>query len=248
MRDPDVGGGGINPSGWLMEPFPEKAIAEEWDTILDVKDKIPGLGNFALFVWEEISGDDIPNAWGEMLAGDWKEVATTSCALRNLGKFCTSYAQALDLSVSAAAAGWEGQAASAMVTYFAGLSAQLDDLATQCDELADECNGIAFGIYEAKTSVEDGVETVFDLVLAAALSLAAAAASSWTVVGGFAGAAAAAATIATAVTKVFQIVGAIEAAFEVANGILGVIASLAPGLGSTVDVNLPGDYDNKVVA
>lgn len=248
VRDAGEGGGRIDPSGWLMTPTPEDAIADEWETIINVRDKVPSLGSFALQVWEEIGGDSIPGVWSDLLAGDWRDVATTAGALRNLSKFCTSYAEAVDLAVAGARYGWEGQASDAMATYFAGLATQVDSLSTQLDGLADRCNDIAFGIYEASVGIEDGIEAIFDLVIAAALSLAAAAASSWTVFGGIAGGAAAAAAILSAIAKVEQVLGAINLAFDIANGTLGVMASLAPGLGATLDVTLPGDYDNRAVS
>ncbi|GAA2731583.1 hypothetical protein GCM10009867_05520 [Pedococcus aerophilus] len=241
------GGGGYNPSGWLTTPVAEDAIPDEWEAIMNARDKIPSFGSMALKAWEEMGGDSIPDAWSEMLAGDWKDVSKVADALRNLGKFCESYASSLDSAVLQAQSGWTGEASNAMVTYFAGVSAQLDGLKANCDEIADACNGAAFGVYECGQSVEDGIEAIFDLVITAAIALAAAAASSWTVVGGLTGAAAAGAAIIAAISKVKLVLDAIDLAFQIANGTLGVIATSASAIAESVDVSLPGDYDNKVV-
>ena len=245
---PDSGGGGYAPSGWLFEPTPEDAIPDEWEAIINARSKIPSLGSMALAAWEEMGGDDIPNAWSEMLAGDWKDVTKVSSALRNLGGFCDSYAGSLDSSVSLALGGWTGTAADAMSTYFAGVSAELRSLKSTLDSLADDCNEVAFGVYECGIAVEDGVSVVFDLVLTAAVALAAAAASSWTVVGGLVGGGAAAAAIVAAVAKIKLVVDAIDLAFQIANGTIGVIATLSGAIAESVDMTLPsGDYDNKAV-
>ncbi|MEO5983121.1 MAG: hypothetical protein ABIQ13_12495 [Pedococcus sp.] len=241
------GGGGYNPSGWLTTPVAEDAIPDEWEAIMNARDKIPSLGSMAMMAWEEMGGDGIPDAWSEMLAGDWKDVSKVASALRNLGKFCESYASSLDSAVLSARSDWTGEASNAMVTYFAGVSAQLDGLRGDLDTIADACNEAAFGVYECGQSVQDGIEAIFDLVITAAIALAAAAASSWTVVGGLAGAAAAGAAIIAAISKVKLVVDAIDLAFQIANGVLGVVVTAAAAIGESVDVSLPGDYDNKAL-
>ncbi|MBM6403960.1 hypothetical protein JQN72_06860 [Phycicoccus sp. CSK15P-2] len=242
-----AGGGGYDPSGWLFEPSPEEAIPAEWDAILGARDKVPSLGKFALTAWTHMGGDDIPTAWSDMLAGDWQDVSRTAGAYRNLSKFCETYADKLDSGVGLARSGWKGEAADAMGVYFAGLSAQMRGLSADLDHIADNCNEMAFGVYECGKSVEDGIEAVFDLVLCAAASLAAAAATSWTGAGGLIGSGAAAASIAAAVLKVKQVVDAIDAAFQIANASLGVVVVYSANLDSALHVSLPGDYDNKAV-
>lgn len=240
-----TGGGAHDPSGWLFEPVPEDAIPDEWEAILNVRSKVPSLGAMAMTAWEKAGGDDIPAAWSEMLAGDWRDVSRVSAALRNLGEFCEDYAQSLDAGVSLATSGWTGTAADAASTYFAGVSVQLRELKGTLDQVADDCNEVAFGVYECGVSVEDGVGVVFDLVLTAAVALAAAAASSWTGAGGLIGLGAAAAAIAAAVAKVKLIVGAIDLAFQVANGTIGVLATLCGAIAESVEVTLPGDFDTR---
>ncbi|MGA8978297.1 MAG: hypothetical protein WB473_04185 [Pedococcus sp.] len=228
------GGGGYNPSGWLTTPVAEDAIPAEWAAIMNARDKIPSFGSMALKAWEEMGGDGIPDAWSEMLAGDWRDVSKVASALRNLGSL-------------SARSDWTGEAADAMATYFASVSAQLDGLKGQLDTIADACNQAAFGVYECSQSVEDGIEAIFDLVITAAVALAAAAASSWTVVGGLAGAAAAGAAILAAISKVKVVIDAIDLAFQIANGVLGVVGTAAAAISESVDVSLPGDYDNRAV-
>ncbi len=241
------GGGGYNPSGWLTTPVAEDAIPAEWAAIMNARDKIPSFGSMALKAWEEMGGDGIPDAWSEMLAGDWRDVSKVASALRNLGSFCDSYASSLDSAALSARSDWTGEAANAMATYFASVSAQLDGLKGQLDTIADACNQAAFGVYECSQSVEDGIEAIFDLVITAAVALAAAAASSWTVVGGLAGAAAAGAAILAAISKVKVVIDAIDLAFQIANGVLGVVGTAAAAISESVDVSLPGDYDNRAV-
>lgn len=245
VQKAEGGGGGYNPSGWLFEPAPEDAIPDEWEAIINARDKIPSLGSMALEAWEKMGGDGIPSAWSDMLAGDWRDVSKVSAALRNLGKFSDDYAAALDSHVSIALTGWTGVAADAMSVYFVGVSAQLRNLKTTLDSIADDCNEVAFGVYECGVSVEDGVEVIFDLVITAAVALAAAAASSWTVVGGLVGGGAAAAAIVAAISKVKLVIDAIDLAFQIANGTMGVLATLCGAIAESVDVSLPGDYDNK---
>lgn len=247
MVNATEGGGGHNPSAWLTTPVAEDAIPDEWEAIMNARDKIPSFGSMAMKAWEEMGGDSIPDAWTEMLAGDWKDVSKVADALRNLGKFCESYGSSLDGAVLAAQSAWTGEAANAMVTYFAGVSAQLDSLKGELDTIADACNDAAFGVYECGQSVEDGIEVIFDLVITAAVALAAAAASSWTVVGGLAGAAAAGAAILLAISKVKMVLDAIDLAFQIANGVLGVVITASAAVAESVDVSLPGDYDNKAV-
>ncbi|MFC7492185.1 MULTISPECIES: hypothetical protein [unclassified Knoellia] len=245
MKAPLEGGGGWYPAQYLVDPVP-KDVAGAWGDVNDWYDKFnPSLGKWALMAWEKFSGADIGEIWGELLAGDWEQVAKLAAALTNLGKFCDDFSDALDAHSGIMDGDWDGEAAQAASVWFISVSAALDTMKGNLDEAAKGFNEAALGIHECFETVKSGIETIVDLAITIGISLAATAASSWTGAGLLIGGSAIAAQVALAVSKVSMIKDAIELATLAARGVIGVTASLAGPAGNFSTVHLPSVYENN---
>lgn len=235
MRAALDGGGGGYPAANLITPYPAEPIGEEWDAITGFVGRIPSLGHFGWKAFELVSGEDIPAYWADKLAGNWDQVAKCAAAARNLGDFCGALATGIRGQVTVAREGWTGEAAEAMETYFAGLTSQLDTMKENLQSLAKDCDTTAFGIRHCYTAVENIVESLMDALIGICIALAAAAAGSWTGIGGLLGAVGVGAGVTFAISLVNDALGAMETAFQVADGVMAVFPATL-GLVKSVQV------------
>ena len=248
MRAALDGGGGGYPAANLITPYPSQPIGEEWDAITGFVGRIPSLGHFGWKAFELVSGEDIPAYWADKLAGNWDEVATCAAAARNLGDFCGSLATGISGQVQVARQSWTGEAAEAMEVYFAGLTAQLDTMKDNLQTLADDCDTTAFGIRHCYTAVENIVESLMDALIGICIALAAAAAGSWTGIGGLLGAAGVGAGVTFAISLVNDAIGAMETAFQLADGVMAVFPATLGLVKSTQVVQIASHgYVNNLV-
>ncbi len=143
------------------------------------------------------------NPWewaGEQLAGDWTAAAKAGGALKNLAEFNTTYADSLkDKTGPLFAENWSGNAATNAKTYFDNLEKLLRDQVAPLKDIGSQFETMTAGVLEMADGIKSTLETLTDLLIALGIELAAAAASSWTIVGGIAGGIAAAATAYRAV-------------------------------------------------
>lgn len=247
MRRDDIGGGGWDPSVVLVDPYPSPEVGEEWNAVADFMHAIPSLGQFAWKAFEMISGTDVPNAWGDMIAGDWTEVSKVATACRLLGQYCEGYEQRLSAAVDVARYSWQGTAAQAMETYFVGLGASVGDMKAVLDDIAKEVDSMAFGIRHVHDEVASICESIVDALIGICVSLATLAGAGWTGFGAIAGGLGLSASVTFAISLVNDAVGAIQTAFDIGEGIMSTLAAMLSLAGEIEVVPLPGSaYDNKV--
>lgn len=235
-----------DPAATLTPPVADALIPPAMDVFLHIGDLI-SLGHWAMVAIDKMGGPNIPQEVGEWFAGDWTEVGKAADALRNLGEFCDVAADGVTKELATLDATWDGKAAAAASIYFTNLADTLGEQVANFDDIASQFDGTAFGVKEMANSVGSLVESLADYAIAAGISLAAAAASSWTIVGGIAGGAGAAYSIvkgAKIVKEILEIRAKVWTACEALMGL--IIAPLASIQGFT-SVQLPGAYNNETV-
>lgn len=246
MRRDDAGGGG-DPASVLVEPWPSDKVGEEWDAVENFMHSIPSLGQFAWKAFELVSGEDVPNAWGDLIAGDWTAVSKAATACRMLGAFCDGYQARLDSAVTVARSEWTGTAAQAMDTYFSGLAASVGAMQEALEDIAKSLDTMAFGIRHCHDEVASICEMLVDAVLGVTICLGAMAASGWTGFGAVASGFGLGAATAFAISLVKDAVSAMQTAFDVAEGIVGTMTAMLSLAGDIEVVPLPSSpYDNRV--
>ncbi len=243
------GGGGWYPAAKLVAPVSEEAVPQffqsydryaEWTSYIT-------LSHWAFKAWELFAGDDIKDQWSDLLAGDWREVAEMANACRHLCEFTDEMREALTSLQHGGSYNWSGEAASATSAWFVSLDVALGNLSTNLGEMVEGLNQAAFGVYNCSETVKEGINIVVGLAIGIGVSLAAAAASSWTGIGGLLGGGAAAIQVLAAIDRVTEIVDAINKSFSVAKAAMSVIAPVA-AWGDFDSVALPGAYDNRQVS
>lgn len=236
----------LDPSGTLAAPEADPMIPPAVDTFLHLGDLI-SLGHWALVAIDKMGGPNIAQEIGEWFAGDWSEVSRSSDALANLGEFCDVASSGVEQELATLMESWHGGAAAAAASYFSDLAARLAEQAAAFRDIADQYRGTAFGVKELALAVGGLVESLVDYAIAAGISLAAAAASSWTVVGGIAGGAAAGYSIfkgAQTIKQILEIRAKVWLACEALMGLIAGSLSTIDGFGA---VGLPGSYDHPQV-
>lgn len=234
-----------DPSVELTTPVADPLLPAAVDVFLHLGDLI-SLGHWAMVAIDMMGGPNIPEEVGEWFAGDWSEVARASDALTKLGAFCDTAARGLHSEMASLATDWEGRAASAAVGYFTDLADQLSVQAGHFRDIAHQYRGTAFGVKEMALAVGGLVESLADYAIAAGISLAAAAASSWTVVGGIAGGAAAGYSITKGALVVKQILDIRAKVWLACEALMGLIAGSLSALEGFTAVQLPGGYDHPI--
>ncbi|MBM6401268.1 WXG100 family type VII secretion target [Phycicoccus sonneratiae] len=246
MRRDDVGAGG-DPASVLVEPWPADAVGEEWNAVSDFMHSIPSLGQFAWKAFELVSGQDVPDMWGDMIAGDWTNVSRVATACRLLGGFCQAYEARLDSAVAVARYEWHGTAAQAMDTYFAGLAASVGSMQEALEDIAKAVDSMAFGIRHCHDEVASICESLVDAILGVTISLGAMAASGWTGFGAIASGFGLSASTLFAISLVNDAKAAMQTAFDLAEGIMSTLTAMLSLVGEIEVVPLPSDpYDNRV--
>lgn len=116
------------------------------------------------------------------------------------------------------------------------------------DDIAQQFESTAFGVKELASSVGSLVESLVDYTIMAGIELAAAAATSWTVVGGIAGSAGAAYSIIRGALVVREILEIRATVWTACEAVLGLIAGSLSAIRGFSTLKLPAADDNPLVA
>lgn len=246
MRDGgEFGGGGGNPTSALVDPWPSPGIGSYWNATIDFKDKIPSLGQFAWKAFDLAGAGDVPDMWGDALAGDWTEVAEVATACRLLGSYCENVQTRLDIVVGTCRQEWTGTAASAMDSYFLGLGATVASMKAVLDDAADAVDGVAFGVRHAHDAVENFCEAIVDALIGICIALGAMAATGWTGLGAALSAAGLGTAVTFAVVLVNDAVKAISTCIDAADGFMALFPALLSLANDVKVVALPDPYEHR---
>ncbi|MET4612345.1 uncharacterized protein YukE [Rhodococcus sp. PvR044] len=173
------------------------------------------------------------NPWewvAEQFAGDWEAVNKAGQALSNLDEFNRSYAAAVRIGMEGVDHSWDGHAADAAAEYFSRFSGSVNGQAHVIGEIGDQLKMMSTGMYETAQAIKGLWEFLLDLLIAAALEMAAAAATGVTVIGPVLAGAAAVATIAKAMGVWGEVLTLHSNTWNAAQGTIGVIAGSLGGL------------------
>ncbi|MDG3011301.1 hypothetical protein G4X40_14185 [Rhodococcus sp. D2-41] len=188
-----------------------------------------------------------PMSWiSEQFAGDWESVQKASVALNNLSTFSSDYSGALTTGTADLLHEGEGHAADEAGQYFATYARDLESQAKAIGQIADQVRQQALGMYEASNAVKDLWGTLFDMILTAAISMAAAVFTGG--VGAVVGGGATLAEIAAAAKVWSNIVEVTGEAWTGAQGSVGLIAGYLGGMQTISVPALPSvAYDHPGV-
>lgn len=231
----------------LTEPQPRDPIPDLVENILG------GTQYISISYWlgwaaEQVTGTN-PWQWiAEQYAGDWKAVQSAGQAIKNLGEFNTVFANNINDGAVAVFADWQGNAANSAEDYFSEFTKTMKDQAPELESLGREFETMAVGMYETANSIKGLWETLLDLLIAIGLEAAAAAASSWTIIGPILAGAAAIATITKAIGVWGQILETNNHAWNAVQGFTGLVAGFLGGLDDMEKYALPASgYDHPGV-
>ncbi len=173
-----------------------------------------------------------PFDWlAEQFAGDWNAAAEAGEAIKKLAEFNDRYAATITQAANGLIPGhWEGNAADQAKNYFTGLATTLRDQIDALNGVAGQFHSLAAGMQEMAQALQSLFQDLLDWLIAIGISAAAAAASSWTIVGGIAGGAATAASIFEAVKVWFMILDAHDTAWAAVQAFVGLCAGYLGGL------------------
>lgn len=236
-----------NPASTLVAPQADPLIPPAMDAFLHIGDLV-SLGHWALVAIDKMGGPNIAQEIGEWFAGDWSEVARSAAALEHLGEFCDSASTGVRSDLEAMMSQWSGEAASAAAGYFGTLADELAEQAAHFRDIGRQYVGTAFGVKEMANAIGSLVESLVDYAIMAGVSLAAAAASSWTVVGGIAGGAAAGYAIVKGAQTIKLILDLRAKVWTACEALMGLIAGSLAAIDGFTSVSLPGPYDSPTVA
>lgn len=235
------------PSSVLVEPDDSHA--------LETVNNFVGFGQYiSPSYWLGVAADKIcgvnPWAWvGEQFAGDWKAVIKAGNALGHLAEFNTAYADSINSQTrSLFAAQWMGNAADGAETYFGDLERLLREQVSALNSVGRDFTSAAAGILEMADAIKGLLETLTDTLILLGIELAATAASSWTIIGGVAGAIASAATAIRAGNLWLKVIEVHGYAWNAAQALVGLCAGYLSNLrGLTVQPIPSGGYNHPGV-
>jgi hypothetical protein len=174
------------------------------------------------------------NPWdwlAEQVAGDWNAAAEAGEALKKLAEFNDRYATTITRAADTLVPGdWDGHAADQAKAYFTDLATTLHEQIGALKGVASQFHNLAAGMQEMAQALQSLFQDLLDWLIVIGISAAAAAASSWTIVGGVAGGVATAASIFEAVKVWFMILDAHDAAWAAVQAFVGICAGYLGGL------------------
>jgi hypothetical protein len=233
-----------SPSTKLVEPTSS-------DPIPDLLENVIGIAQYlsvSYWVGEaiELVFDVNPFEWvAEQYAGDYEAVQRAGVACEHLGEFNTAFAGVIKSGLTTVDGGWDGNAFDSANKYFTDLANAVEDQTATLNSMGSEFKQAAVGMYETANAIKGALDTLMDLLIAIGLELAAAAASSWTVVGPILAGAAAAATVAKALGVWGDVLQYHDIAWNAAQGLVGLMAGYLSTLGGLDKHALPeGNYDH----
>jgi hypothetical protein len=232
-------------------PIDELVTPTSADPIPDIAESILGFPQYiSVSYWlgwaaEKVTGTN-PWQWvGDQYGGDWKAVQQAGDAIKKLAEFNDAYAGVINSAVTTAGYDWQGKAAASANAYFTGLSTILKEQISDLSALGKEFEQMAIGMYEWANAIKGLMETLTDLLIAIGLEAAAAAATSWTVIGPVLSGAAAVATVTRAIGVWGQVIEMHNHVWNAVQGFTGLVAGYLGGLRGLDTVALPaGAYDH----
>lgn len=238
----------------MGSPSAELTAPTSSDPIPDLIENIVGFPQYiSPSYWlgwaaEQVCGTN-PWQWvADQYAGDWAAVQKAGAAVKNLAEFNTAYAGSINSAVATVKYDWQGNAADSAAEYFNGLVKVLQDQVSSLNSLGGQFDSMAIGMYESANAIKGLLETLTDLLIAIGIEAAAAAASSWTVIGPILAGAAAAVTVTKAIGVWGQAIEVHNHVWTAVQGFTGVVAGLLGGLQGLDAHPLPaGAYDHAGV-
>jgi hypothetical protein len=229
------------------EPVPDLAqvlIDSAWDLLS------PSYWILQLLTWCNGGKNPLDDAL-KYVSGDWNKACLGSEALDYLAAYHVSMAQGIDSRTDTVMETWEGNAANAAANYFNNLADSIDDIKPKLSSLADQFHTVAYGMWSSGVALADGLAWVCDLLIAAAVTAALTAATSWTGIGaaiGGLGLSAELVAIGTGLYMAYDIMGDI---FNCVNAFVGVVAGFLGDYNSVDKLPLVGSlgdaYDSPLV-
>lgn len=235
------------PAAQLKEPTSSDPIPDLVENVLGASQYI----SVSYWVGEaiELVCGVNPGEWVmEKFAGDFEAVQKAGVAVENLALFNDEFAAAINKGLKDVADGWGGNAYDTANEYFTKVANTIDGQVDTLESLAREIKGVAVGMYETAKGLKGLLDQLMDLLIAIGLELAAAAASSWTVVGPIVSGAAAAATVTKAMGVWGQALNYHTTAWNSAQAFVGVTAGYLSTVNGEDLKALPGgNYDHPGV-
>jgi hypothetical protein len=233
-----------SPSNELREPESSEPFPNLVDLVLSFPDLISP-SHWMLWAIDQVSGVN-PAQWAaEWLAGDWEALSRGADALDNLAQFDVVFGSQIRTGCDAMLYDWTGNAADAAKQYFDGIPAALELQGPALERVATEFRTLAYGMWSTAKSIVSLFELLVDLLIAMALEAAAAAASSWTVIGPILSGAAFACTLTKALGVWGKAIEVHNAAFTAANVFVGVVTGYLGALRGMQEYPLPAAaYDH----
>lgn len=235
------------PVGELTEPQPKDPVPDLVENILGATQYI-SISYWLGWAAEQVTGTN-PWLWiAEQYAGDWKAAQSAGQAIKNLGEFNTVAANNIGAGAETVFADWQGNAADTARDYFSGLMKTLKDQAPELESVGRGFESMAAGMYATANVIKGLWETLLDLLIVIGLEAAAAAASSWTIIGPIVAGAAVVATITNAIGVWEQILETHNHAWNAVQGLVGLVAGFLGGLDDLEKHVLPASgYDHPGV-
>ncbi|WP_258175288.1 hypothetical protein [Actinopolyspora mortivallis] len=236
-----------SPAARLVEPTSTDPIPDLAENVIGVSQYI-SLSYWIGWAAEQVCGTN-PWLWiGEQIGGDWEKVQKAGVALENLRDFNADFAGELKSAFDDVSHDWSGVAADNAETYFTSLAESIRQQQDTLDDLAGQFKDMAVGMYETANAIKGFLEMLLDFLIAIALEAAAAAASSYTVIGPILSGAAMVATISKAMGVWGQALEAHTIAWNSVQATTGLVAGYASALQDIDKHSLPeGDYDHPGV-
>ena len=227
------------PAAALITPTASPPIPDLVNNILGGKQYISP-SYWLGWAMEKVCGVN-PWDWiAEQIAGDWNAAAEAGDALEHLAEFNNRYAATIaDGLHTLIPDQWDGHAAAQARTYFTELANKLRDQIEALNGMAGQFHSLAAGMEEMAQGLQSLCQDLLDWLIAIGVSAAAAAASSWTIIGGLAGAAATAASIWEAVEVWYLILDAHDAAWAAMQLFVGLCAGYLGAIHGMDDLLLP---------
>src|SRR5690242_19165194 len=171
------------PSAALVMPRVDPPIPDLVNNVLGGKQYISP-SYWLGWAMEHVCGVN-PWDWiADQVAGDWNAAAEAGRALNQLAEFNTRYADTISQATGAViTAEWDGNAADQAQAYFTTLAGKLKEQIDVLKGMAGQFHSLAAGMEEMAQALQSLCQDLLDWLIAIGISAAAAAASSWTVVG-----------------------------------------------------------------
>ncbi|TKG70809.1 hypothetical protein [Prauserella endophytica] len=236
-----------SPSSQLTAPTSSDPVPDLLENVIGVSQYI-SVSYWVGEAIELVTGVN-PGAWvAEKFAGDFEAIQKAGIACENLGAFNSDFAAAINKGLTTVATGWEGNAADTANEYFTRVANAIADQESTLTAMGREFKQAAVGMYETANAVKGFLEMLFDYLIAIGIELAAAAATSWTVIGPILSGAAAAVTISKAIGTWGKVLDAHTAAWNSAQALVGVMAGYLSTLKDNELQALPeSNYDHPGV-